>query len=180
MSQGHDKPDLTIPVSDDDHLIGRADAPITLLEYGDFECDSCLMAYPIVKQLRQHFGDDLRFAWRNFPITTTHPHAIRASETAECAGEGGRFWEMHDVLFEHQTALADEQLREYAEQVGCDMAGYERHMAEHTHLQDVRDDYQSGLDSGVAGTPTFFINGMRHEGFFRYENLLAAIEKARS
>lgn len=178
MSQGRDA-DLTVPVNDHDHSIGRADAPITLLEYGDFECDSCLRAYPIVKRIREHFGDDLRFVWRNFPIVETHPHAERAAEVAESAAAQGKFWQMHDTLFERQPEFEDPQLKMYAKEVGLDLEKVDKDLAERTYLQHIRQDYQTGLDSGVAGTPTFFINGQRHEGFFRYEDLVAAIERAR-
>lgn len=179
MSQGRDA-DLTVPLNDHDHSTGRADAPIILLEYGDFECDSCLRAYPIVKRIREQFGDDLRFVWRNFPIVETHPHAERAAEAAESAATQGKFWEMHDTLFEHQPEFEDAQLKMYAKETGCDEEQFDRDLAERTHLQHIRQDYQSGLDSGVSGTPTFFINGKRHEGFFRYEVLVEAIERTKA
>lgn len=178
MSQRDSNQQLTIPVNAQDHSVGPANAPVTLVEYGDFECDSCLMAYPIVKRLQQQMGGRMRFVFRNFPITDTHPHAEAAAEAAEAAGAQGHFWQMHDTLFEHQTALDDASLRKYAEQIGCDLEAFDRAMAEHKYAARVRDDYEGGYQSGVAGTPTFFINGMRHEGFFRYEDLLKAIENA--
>lgn len=178
MNEKSSKPQLTVPVNSNDHSEGPEDAPITLIEYGDFECDSCLVAYPIIKRLRETMGDRMQFVFRNFPINDTHPHAEAAAEAAECAAEQGKFWEMHDKLFEHQTALDDTHLRDYAQECGCDPSLFDREMAEHKFAGKVQADYEGGYASGVAGTPTFFINGMRHEGFFRYENLLEAVQKA--
>src|SRR5215213_1920134 len=112
---------LTPPVGDDDHAIGRADAPITLVEYGDFECPYCGRAYPIVKEVQSRYGDQMRFMFRNFPLTQIHPHAEHAAEAAEAAGAQGAFWEMHDALYEHQRALTDQHLAEYAAEIGLDV-----------------------------------------------------------
>jgi protein-disulfide isomerase len=169
---------LTIPVSDRDHSQGPADAPVTLVEYGDYECPYCGMAYPIVKALQERLGDRLRFVFRNFPITTVHPHAEHAAEAAEAAGAQDRFWEMHDYLYEHQQALEDGDLAAYAEAVGLDVERWVREMEGQAHTDRVRADFMSGVRSGVNGTPTFFINGRRHNGSYEFEVLLAAVEAA--
>jgi protein-disulfide isomerase len=169
---------LTMPVSDRDHSQGPSDAPVTLVEYGDYECPYCGAAYPIVKQLQERLGDRLRFVFRNFPITTAHPHAEHAAEAAEAAGAQGKFWEMHDYLYEHQRALADEELEGYAETLGLDVERFDREMEAQVHTDRVRTDFMSGVRSGVNGTPTFFINGRRHNGPYDVQTLLAAIEAA--
>ena len=167
---------LTLPVSDRDHVQGPATAPVTLVEYGDYECPYCGAAYPIVKRLQEHLGDRLRFVFRNFPLTTVHPHAEHAAEAAEAAGAQGKFWEMHDYLYEHQDALADQNLLEYAATVGLDVERFIREMEGGVHTDRVRADFMSGVRSGVNGTPTFYINGQRHNGPYDFESLLAAIE----
>ena len=170
---------LTMPVSDDrDHIQGPADAPVTLVEYGDYECPYCGAAYPIVKEVQARMGERLRFVFRNFPITTSHPHAEQAAEAAEAAGAQGRFWEMHDVLYENQRHLEDDDLRGYAEQLGLDAERFAGELAEHVHAPRVREDFMSGVRSGVNGTPTFFINGVRHDDSYELETLLAALERA--
>jgi protein-disulfide isomerase len=167
---------LTLPVSDRDHVQGPATAPVTLVEYGDYECPYCGAAYPIVKRLQERLGDRLRFVFRNFPLTTVHPHAEHAAEAAEAAGAQGKFWEMHDHLFEHQRALMDRKLAEYAAATGLDLDRFARDMDGRAHTDRVRTDFMSGVRSGVNGTPTFFINGRRHNGSYDFESLLAAIE----
>ena len=155
---------LTPPVGERDHARGPAEAPLTLVEYGDFECPYTRRARPVVERLGRDFGDRLRFVYRHFPLTRIHPHAQDAAEAAEAAASQGRFWEMHDVLFENQRALEDEDLSRYAAQVGLDTARFERELAEHAHALRVNDDVGSGLRSGVRGTPTFFVGGLRHNG----------------
>jgi protein-disulfide isomerase len=173
------EPALTVPVAEDrDHIQGPADAPVTLVEYGDFECPYCGGAYPIIKEVQARMGDRLRFVFRNFPITTSHPHAEQAAEAAEAAAGRGRFWQMHDLLFENQRRLRDEDLRAYAEQAGLDVERFDEELAEHVHAARVREDFMSGVRSGVNGTPTFFINGVRHDGSYEVEALLAALERA--
>jgi protein-disulfide isomerase len=171
--------ELTLPVSDErDHIQGSADAPVTLLEYGDYECPYCGAAYPIVKQVQERLGNKLRFVFRNFPITTSHPHAEQAAEAAEAAAVQGRFWEMHDYLYEHQRQLEPEDLRGDATELGLDVARFEDELARHVHAARVREDFMSGVRSGVNGTPTFYINGMRHDDSYDAETLLAALERA--
>jgi protein-disulfide isomerase len=169
---------LTRPVGDGDHVQGPATAPVTLVEYGDYECPYCGAAYPIVKEIQRRLGDRLRFVFRNFPITTAHPHAEHAAEAAEAAGAQGRFWEMHDALYEHQRALGDSQLEEYAGAVGLDVERWVSDMETQAQQERVRADFMSGVRSGVNGTPTFFINGRRHDDSYDLETLLAAIEAA--
>ena len=171
-------PLLTLPVSDDrDHVQGAADAQVTLLEYGDYECPFCGAAYPIIKEVQSRMGDRLRFVFRNFPITTSHPHAEQAAEGAEAAAAQGRFWEMHDLLYENQQHLDEADLHRYAEQLGLDTGSFDDDLAAHVHAERVREDFMSGVRSGVNGTPTFYINGARHDGGYELESLLAALER---
>jgi protein-disulfide isomerase len=172
-------PALTVPVSDGrDHIQGSADAPVTLVEYGDYECPYCGAAYPIVKEVQARMGDRLRFVFRNFPITTSHPHAEQAAEAAEAAAAQGSFWDMHDALYENQKRLGDEDLRAYAEELGLDVGRFAGELGEHVHEERVHEDFLSGVRSGVNGTPTFYINGARHDDSYELETLLAAVEQA--
>lgn len=168
-------PRLAMPVSARDHAHGPADAPVTLVEYGDYECPYCGRAHPIVKQLQQRLGAQLRFVFRNFPLTTIHSHAQAAAEAAEAAGAQGRFWEMHDALLEHQHTLTAPALTMYAERAGVDADRLHRDLAERTFEERVREDFRSGVRSGVNGTPTFFINGVRYDGSWEFEPLLEAL-----
>jgi protein-disulfide isomerase len=171
--------ELTLPVdADRDHIQGPSEAPVTLVEYGDYECPYCGAAYPIVKQVQSRMGDRLRFVFRNFPITTSHPHAEQAAEAAEAAGAHGTFWEMHDLLYENQQHLEQSDLRRYAEQLGLDGREFDEELARHAHADRVREDFMSGVRSGVNGTPTFYINGVRHDDSYELETLLAALERA--
>jgi protein-disulfide isomerase len=170
---------LAVAVDDDrDHIQGRADAAVTLVEYGDYECPYCGAAYPIVKELQARMGDRLRFVFRNFPISTSHPHAEQAAEAAEAGAAQGRFWEMHDLLYENQTQLRDQDLHAYAEQLGIDVERFDKDLAEHVHAPRVREDFMSGVRSGVNGTPSFYVNGARHDDSYDFETLLAALERA--
>ena len=176
MSPHRDRAVLALPVGERDHVQGPASATVTLVEYGDFECPHCRRAYPIVKEVRERLGPRLRFVFRNFPLTELHLHAEHAAEAAEAAGAQGKFWEMHDRLFERQFALEDEHLVEYAQELGLDAARLERELAAHAYKPKVRDDFMSGVRSGVNGTPTFFINNVRHDQAWDVEALLAALE----
>jgi protein-disulfide isomerase len=149
-----------------------------LVEYGDYECPYCGMAYPIVKELQQQLGVRLRFVFRNFPLIAIHPHAEHAAEAAEAAGAQGKFWEVHDTLFENQYALEDEDLARYAAALDLDLARFLAELASHVHAPRVREDLISGIHGGVNGTPAFFINGVRHDGPFDLETMLEAIENA--
>jgi protein-disulfide isomerase len=169
---------LTVPVGATDHTLGPDHAPVTVVEYGDFECPNCKQAAPAVKLLLERFDRKVRFAYRHFPLEDVHPHALLAAEAAECAGAQGKFWEMHELLFAHQDHLKLNQLRGYAEQLGLDMALYTSEMDDHVYLQRVREHIQSGLDSGVRGTPGFFVNGAIQDVSFGLRNLFDAVESA--
>ena len=171
-------PRLTLPVGERDHTEGPSNARMVLVEYGDYQCPYCGAAYPIVKKVQKELGTKLRFVFRNFPITTSHPQAEWAAETAEAAAVQGKFWEMHDSLFEHQRALGDAHLVQYAVALNLDQETFKREMTEHVHTNRVHEDFLSGVRSGVNGTPTFFINGVRHDDSYELETLLAAIEAA--
>ena len=170
---------LAMPVIEDrDHIQGPADAPVTLVQYGDYECPYCGAAYPIIKNIQNRMGDRLRFVFRNFPITTSHPHAEAAAEAAEAAAGQGRFWEMHDHLYENQRHLSEDYLRSYAEALGLDVDLFDKELAEHVHADRIHEDFISGVRSGVNGTPTFFVNGLRHDDSYEFETLLSALERA--
>jgi protein-disulfide isomerase len=170
---------LTLPVTEErDHVQGPADAPVTLVEYGDYECPYCGAAYPIVKQIQEAMGDELRFVFRNFPITTSHPHAGQAAEAAEAAAAQERFWPMHDLLYENQQRLEAADLVAYAGRLGLDTDRFGRDLAEHAHEARVREDFMSGVRSGVNGTPTFFLDGVRYDDSYDFDTLLAALQDA--
>jgi protein-disulfide isomerase len=170
---------LAVQVSEErDHVRGPFASPVTLVEYGDYECPFCGQAYYVVKDLGQRVGNLMRFVFRNFPLTTVHPHAERAAEAAEAAGAQGKFWEMHDLLFENQQSLENEDLMKYAALVGLDIPRFVREMREGRYLNRIREDFLSGARSGVNGTPTFFINGLRYDGPRDLATLMAAIENA--
>src|SRR6202035_2178480 len=155
---------LTPQVSHRDHIQGPDTASVTLVEYGDYECPYCGEAFPIVRAIQKRLGKRLRYVFRHFPLTNAHPHAAPAAEAAEAAGAQGKFWEMHDTLFEHQDALMPDYLVFYAKQLGLDLIRFTTELARHVHAERVRQDLLSGMRAGVHGTPTFFINGTRHEG----------------
>ncbi|MFZ5623421.1 MAG: DsbA family protein [Gemmatimonadota bacterium] len=161
-----------------DHILGPADAPVTLVEYGDLECPDCARAHPIVEAVRGYMGDRLRFTFRHFPRNESHPHAIRAAMAAEAAGAQGRFWEMLPRLFAHQDALDDADLVGYAAAIGTDEDRVARELAEGTWRARVDEDFSSGVRSGVNRTPTFFINGRRHDGPWDTGSLIGALEDA--
>ena len=170
---------LTKPVVEDrDHIQGPADAAVTLVQYGDYECPYCGEAYPIIKEVQARLGDSLRFVFRNFPITTSHPHAEQAAEAAEAAASQGKFSEMHDLLYENQRRLRDEDLHTYGEQLGLDVELFDKELAGHLHAERVHEDFMSGVRSGVNGTPTFYIDGVRHDDSYETEVLLDALERA--
>ncbi|MEO8140855.1 MAG: thioredoxin domain-containing protein, partial [Gemmatimonadota bacterium] len=154
------------------------DAPVTLVEYGDYQCPYCGAAYPIVKQLQHRMGKRLRFVFRNFPLTEIHQYALHAAETAEAAAVAGKFWPMHDLLFERQASLNDESLLGYAAEQGLDPMALAKALAAGTFEERVHHDFMTGVRSGVNGTPTFFINGRRHDGGHDAASLLAALEAA--
>lgn len=167
---------LTPAVSGRDHAEGPADAPVTLVEYGDYQCPYCGAAYPVVKRLQKALGKKLRFVFRNFPLTQAHPYALIAAETAEAAANQGKFWEMHDLLFEQQASLEPDIIPAWAEKLGLDLERLGNDIVQGVVEKQIQEDRQSGIRSGVNGTPTFFINGVRHDGSPDYGSLLAALE----
>jgi protein-disulfide isomerase len=169
---------LTPPLSSADHSVGPDDAPVTLVEYGDYECPYCGDAHAIVLAVRQRMGPRLRFVFRNFPLSEIHPHALHAAEAAEAAAEQGKFWEMHDALYEHQEALEDADLIRYAQALGLDAERVERDLASDIYEPRVREQFRSGVRSGVNGTPTFFIDGNRYDESWDADSLLEALESA--
>ena len=155
---------LVVPVTERDHTLGPAKAAVTLVEYGDFECPHCRRAHPLIQRVLRQMGDALRFVFRHFPLAEAHPHARHAAEMAEAAAAQGKFWEMHDILFENQDALEDKDLLTYAAKVGIDVQRAYKELTAGTYTRKVRDDFRGGVRSGVNGTPTFFINGYRFDG----------------
>jgi protein-disulfide isomerase len=169
---------LTPPVGARDHIRGPESAPVTLVEYGDFECPQCAAAYPIVERVTDTFGDRLRFVFRHFPLTSSHPNAQHAAEEAEWASTQDKFWPMFHALYAAQKNLSDKRMLDVA--AGLGLAGRELVSAwtAHTFIARVKEDFASGLKSGVTGTPSFFINGIRHEGGWDELALSHAIEAA--
>ena len=166
---------LSADIGPEDHVQGSETAEHTLVEYGDYQCPTCGQAAPIVKQLQKHFGTKLRFVYRNFPLEQ-HEYAEAAAETAEFAATEGKFWEMHDALYENQTEFEDELFPELAKKLGLKWKELDRALSEGTFAGRVEKDLESGDESGVRGTPTFYIDGKQHKGSFAYEDLVAAIE----
>ncbi|MFB7500573.1 Na+/H+ antiporter NhaA [Streptomyces sp. NPDC056161] len=172
--------DLAVPVDPDrDHVRGPRHAPVTVVEYGDYECPYCGLAEPIVRELLQDFGD-VRYVWRHLPLTDVHVHAQLAAEAAEAAALQGRFWEMHDLLLSHQGALDLDDLRDYAVRIGLEPTRFEKDLDTHAGAPWVAEDVDSADLSTVAGTPTFFVNGRRHHGAYDIGNLSAAVRAARA
>lgn len=169
---------LSVPVGPEDHSRGREDAPLTLVEYGDYQCPYCGQAYPIVEKLLETFSDSLRLVFRNLPLADVHPHAEAAAEMAEALGLQGRFWAMHDVLFENQRDLSDAALRRYAKGVGADVGRVRKDLAGGGPRQRVEADFEGAIRSGANGTPTFFVNGVRYDGSWQYEAIAAFLEEA--
>jgi protein-disulfide isomerase len=170
--------DLYIDVDPErDHVRGPLDALVTVVEYGDFECPYCGRAEPVMRELLRDFGD-VRYVWRHLPLNDVHPHTLLAAEAAVAAAEQGAFWEMHDLLLEHQDALRPGDLVRYAEQLGLDVERFSQALREHSGDARVADDVDSADLSGVSGTPTFFINGRRHYGAYDIATLTSAVRAA--
>jgi protein-disulfide isomerase len=169
---------LSEPVTQRDHAIGPASAPVTIVEYGDFECPDCLNAVPVIEEVRKSLGERLRFVFRHFPQSSIHPHASAAAQAAEAAAEQGKFWEMHQALFQHQKELAVVDLSHLALTLGLEIYQFETGRNREQHRQRIRADYESGLRSGVKGTPTLFMNGRRYDGPINAKAIIAASESA--
>lgn len=172
-------PRLTQPVSERDHSEGPSEAALVLVEYGDYQCPYCGAAYPIVKRIQKELGSSLRFVFRNFPITNSHPQAEWAAETAEAAAAQGRFWEMHDFLYENQKFMGDEAYFAKAEtKLKLDAKRIADEVAKGAYSSRIQEDFMGGVRSGVNGTPTFFINGIRYDGYPEFEPMVKALKAA--
>ncbi|HLZ10251.1 MAG TPA: thioredoxin domain-containing protein [Chloroflexota bacterium] len=167
--------DLKPPVGDRDHALGPVDATVTFVEYGDFECGDTIRAYPMIKRVRRELGDSIRFVFRNYPLVDTHPRAMLAAEAAEAAGIQGKYWEMHDRIFEHPYALDRDVLVRHAGQIGLDVERFESDLKGHMARGRVEEDLASAKASHAPGTPTFYINGRRHTGSDDDDALLGAL-----
>lgn len=168
--------ELSVPVQAADHVIGASHPPVTIVEYGDFECPNCKQAAPAVKLLLERFAGRTRAVYRHFPLEEVHPHALAAAQAAECAGGQGRFWEMHDLLFANQDRLKINQLHSYAERLQLDMARYTAEMDDQVYLQRIREHMDGAHRSGVRGTPAFFVNGKLQDVSFGMRALFDAVE----
>lgn len=169
---------LRVPVGPEDHIHGSVEARVTLLEYGDFECSYCGAAYPVLKQLQRRMGDALRFVFRSFPLAESHPHAMAAAEAAEAAGAQGKFWPMHDLLFEHQTALGLTHLLGYAQSLKLDVPRFSHDLEAHVFQTRIEEGFRGGVRSGVNGTPTLFISETRYDGPLELEAIVTALQLA--
>ena len=178
MDVRHDRLDLVETVNHTDHALGPDHAPITLVEYGDFECPNCKQAAPAVEIVLRRFEEQVRFVYRHFPLIDVHPHAFLAAEAAECAGAQGKFWEMHAMLFEHQSHLEREHLLRYADDLGLDVARFAAELNDEVYRQRVLEHLESGERSGVRGTPGFFLNGRIVDTSFGLHALLERVESA--
>jgi protein-disulfide isomerase len=177
MNQSNDYGRLFIPITMRDRVRGIRDAPIKLIEYGDYQCLQCGQLHGTLKLLEQQLGESLCFAFRHFPQTQIHPQAQKAAETTEAAAAQGQFWQMHDTLFEHQHALEDSHLVEYANNLGLDIPQFLRDMSEHVYVNRINEDIESGQNNHVISTPTLFIDGDRYLGTWDLESLLTVILK---
>jgi protein-disulfide isomerase len=173
----HASATLSPPASERDHSQGPADARLTLVEYGDYQCPFCGAAYPVVKRLQRSFDRELRFIFRNFPLTEAHPFALIAAEAAEAAALQGKFWEMHDLLFENQAQLEPAAIPVWARELGLDLEKFGTSIRQGEVARRIKDDRRSGIASGVNGTPCFFINGARFDGPPSYDALRDALKK---
>ena len=175
MTQGKH---LVGPVSERDHSQGPATAAVTLVQYGDYECPYTRQSTTIVRAIQQQLGDQLRFVFRNFPLTEIHPHALHAALAAEAAAAQGKFWQMHDYIFHHQHTLEDANLEQFAEAVGLDLQQYARALTDQRALARIEEDMEGGVRSGVQGTPTFSINGALYHSSWEKDALLPALQAA--
>ncbi len=169
---------LTVPVQDYDHVRGPVRAPVTLVEYGDYQCPFCAAAHPIVGALLEQRPDTVRFVFRHFPLTNVHPYSEVAAETAEAAGVRDRFWQMHTWLYGHQEQFQPAFVTTAVDQIGLPGDTVAREVNEHLYLDRVQRDFAGGVRSGVNGTPTFFINGQRHDGGYALDELIEAVDAA--
>jgi protein-disulfide isomerase len=169
---------LVVPINKNDHVLGPSDAPVSMVEYGDFECPHCAAAHLVLKNVLKRMGPRLRFVYRHMPLTQVHPNAELAAEASEAAGAQGKFWQVHDALFEHQLQLSPVLIPILAERLGLDMKRIVEDLAARRYRDKVREDFMGAVRSGAAGTPTFFINGERHEGGYDETSIVAALDVA--
>jgi protein-disulfide isomerase len=170
--------ELAVPVTAIDHALGPTHAPVTVVEYGDFECPTCKQAAPAVKLLLERFDERIRLVYRHFPIEAAHPHALLAAQAAEAAGGQGKFWQMHDMLFDNQRHLQAQDLRDYAQRLDLDLPRFIAELDDGIYLQRVREHMQGGVASHIRGTPTFFINGVIQDVSFGMHALVDGVEAA--
>ena len=169
--------ELSAPVTERDHVRGSLDAPVVIVEYGDYECPHCGRAYWVIKELLEQLGGQIAFVFRNFPVTETHPRADAVAEALEAAGGQGRFWEMHDWFYEHQHQLEGLDLERHAGVIGLDVEQWRKELRERAHRDRVHEDLETGRESGVTGTPTLFMNGVRYQGDYDFESMVTAIQQ---
>jgi len=167
---------MSLTTNPQDHIKGNPNASIELIEYADYQCPYCGQAYYILEKIQKELGDKLKFVFRNFPIPQLHPYAVHAAIAAEAAGAQGKFWEMHDILFENQKNLDDNHLVEYAGQIGLDIKRFEEDSSNDQYFQKVNTDYEGGIKLGIQGTPTFFINQKMYEGDWSYPSFIAYLK----
>lgn len=172
------RPTLSVPLSPVDHALGPVNAPVVVIEYGDFDSPVCAQAYPAVKIFLEHFHGRIRFAFRHFPILDEHPHAEMAAEACEAAAAQGRFWPMHDRLFEHHGKLTAHALRDHAQALGLDMHRYDAEMADRLYLQRIQEQRAGALASGVRGTPAFFVDGVAVDASYGMQHVMDTIDAA--
>ncbi len=174
----HEVTRLAVPVDEKrDHIQGPLNAPLTLVQYGDFQCPYCGAAYPEVKKVEKQLGAKLRFVFRNFPLTRIHEFALDAAEAAEAAAAQGKFWEIHDFLYEHQSTLGDPNVAlDFARKLGLDVQRFQRELSQHKYQSRIKEDFSGGIRSGVNGTPTFYVNGIRHDGAPIATEIVEALE----
>ena len=168
---------LRPPVGGNDHVQGDVTAPLELVEYGDYQCPHCGRAYPIIKRIQRKMGQDLKFVFRNFPLSEAHPQAFQAAIATEAAAKQGAFWAMHDIIFENQALLEELPFIEFAKRLGLDISRFEKDLDDPTLAEKVDSDFSSGVRSGVNGTPGFFINGIRYDDSWDEQILLARLKK---
>lgn len=178
MSDKYHAPRLAVPVNATDHILGPHTAPVTVVQYGDFECPDCKSMYASAQMLVAHFGNRIGFVYRHFPLLEVHHQAELAAEAAETAAAQGRFWQMHAKLFEHQPHFKPGQLRHYAEEIGLDLVRYDAEMGDHIYLQRIQEQIQGAKQSGVRGTPTFFLNGVVQDVSSGFNHLMRHVQMA--
>lgn len=169
---------LTPPVNKNDHIQGLPNAPIVMVEYGDYQCPHCGAAHPVVKRIQKKLGSNMAFVFRNFPLSNIHPLAKPAAKAAEAAGRQNKFWQMHDMIYEHQLQLSGPAILKFAEDLGLNSVQLKNDLADNSLLVKIESDFESGIRSGVNGTPSFFINDYKHNGGYDFDSLYRALEQS--